>query len=181
MTILWLVSILFQANEYKSTDGQVSQRYPRELPKMEINLNQTLDSIRKIIPQLGVWRLKDLIKAIRNCKTAAEERAVISKESAFIRTSFKEENLDLRAINVAKLLYIHMLGYPAHFGQIECLKLGVFWKERFKYHQTLMSDMDVCIVASPRFSDKRLGYLGTMMLLDENQEVLTLVTNCLKK
>jgi AP-1 complex subunit gamma-1 len=93
---------------------------------MEINLNQTLDSIRKIIPQLGVWRLKDLIKAIRNCKTAAEERAVISKESAFIRTSFKEENLDLRAINVAKLLYIHMLGYPAHFGQIECLKLGVF-------------------------------------------------------
>jgi hypothetical protein len=24
---------------------------------------------------------------------------------------------------VAKLLYIHMLGYPAHFGQMECLKL----------------------------------------------------------
>ncbi|CAG8528592.1 2118_t:CDS:10, partial [Acaulospora colombiana] len=99
-----------------------------------------------------------LIKAIRACKTAADERAVIQKESAAIRTIFKEENNDARHSNVAKLLYIHMLGYPAHFGQIECLKL----------------------VASNRFADKRLGYLGIMLLLDENQEVLTLVTNCLR-
>ncbi|KAF9437921.1 clathrin associated protein complex large subunit [Entomortierella beljakovae] len=100
----------------------------------------------------------DLIKAIRACKTYADERAVIQKESAFIRTSFKEENTELRHANISKLLYIHMLGYPAHFGQIECLKLA----------------------ASPLFSDKRLGYLGTMLLLDENQEVLTLLTNSLK-
>ncbi|KAF9129646.1 clathrin associated protein complex large subunit [Mortierella sp. 14UC] len=104
------------------------------------------------------YRLKDLIKAIRACKTHADERAVIQKESAFIRTSFKEENTELRHSNISKLLYIHMLGYPAHFGQIECLKLA----------------------ASPLFSDKRLGYLGTMLLLDENQEVLTLLTNSLK-
>ncbi|KAH7098209.1 Adaptor protein complex AP-1 gamma subunit [Auriculariales sp. MPI-PUGE-AT-0066] len=102
--------------------------------------------------------LKALIKAIRACKTIADERALIQKESAAIRTAFKEEDTFARYHNVAKLLYIHMLGYPAHFGQIECLKL----------------------VASPRFSDKRLGYLGIMLLLDEKQEVLTLVTNSLK-
>ncbi|EGN95005.1 hypothetical protein SERLA73DRAFT_113706 [Serpula lacrymans var. lacrymans S7.3] len=102
--------------------------------------------------------LKALIKGIRACKTVADERALIQQESAAIRASFREEDSYARHNNIAKLLYIHMLGSPAHFGQIECLKL----------------------VASPRFSDKRLGYLGIMLLLDENQEVLTLVTNSLK-
>ncbi|KAL0953617.1 hypothetical protein HGRIS_004824 [Hohenbuehelia grisea] len=102
--------------------------------------------------------LKALIKGIRGCKTVADERALIQQESAAIRASFREEDSFARHNNIAKLLYIHMLGSPAHFGQIECLKL----------------------VASPRFSDKRLGYLGIMLLLDESQEVLTLVTNSLK-
>ncbi|OKO93798.1 AP-1 complex subunit gamma-1 [Penicillium subrubescens] len=65
---------------------------------------------------------------------------------------------DYRRNNVAKLLYLFTLGERTHFGQIECLKL----------------------LASHRFADKRLGYLGTMLLLDENQEVLTLVTNSLQ-
>ncbi|KWU44614.1 AP-1 complex subunit gamma-1 [Rhodotorula sp. JG-1b] len=104
------------------------------------------------------YNLKALIKSIRATKTIADERVLITKESAAIRSAFKEEDAHARHNNVAKLLYIHMLGYPAHFGQIECLKL----------------------VASPKFTDKRLGYLGIMLLLDENQEVLTLVTNSLK-
>lgn len=87
---------------------------------MSLNLNNLK------LPVFGVLKLKDLIKAVRNCKTQADERAVVAKESASIRTSFKEENHELRAINVAKLLYIHMMGYPAHFGQMECLKLGMF-------------------------------------------------------
>ncbi|KAI6101346.1 adaptin N terminal region-domain-containing protein [Pisolithus sp. B1] len=104
------------------------------------------------------YNLKSLIKGIRASKTIADERALIQQESAAIRASFREEDSYARYNNVAKLLYIHMLGSPAHFGQIECLKL----------------------VASPRFADKRLGYLGIMLLLDESQEVLTLVTNSLK-
>lgn len=34
-------------------------------------------------------KLRDFIKSIRNCKTAAEERAIIQKEKALIRESFK--------------------------------------------------------------------------------------------
>ncbi|KAF1945729.1 Adaptor protein complex AP-1 gamma subunit [Clathrospora elynae] len=104
--------------------------------------------------------VKQFIRNVRAAKTIADERAVVQKESAAIRASFREESHDsnVRRNNVAKLLYLFTLGERTHFGQIECLKL----------------------LASPRFADKRLGYLGTMLLLDENQEVLTLVTNSLK-
>lgn len=103
-------------------------------------------------------KLRDLIRSVRACKTAAEERAVISKECALIRTSIKEENEKFRHRNVAKLLFIHMLGYPTHFGQMECLKL----------------------ISASGFPEKRIGYLGLTLLLTEQTEVLTLVTNSLK-
>jgi len=34
-------------------------------------------------------KLRELIRSVRACKTAADERAVIAKECALIRTSFK--------------------------------------------------------------------------------------------
>lgn len=103
-------------------------------------------------------KLKDLIRSIRAARTASDERSVITKECAVIRSSFRDEDNEARCRNIAKLLYVHMLGYPAHFGQLECLKL----------------------IASNKFTDKRIGYLGCMMLLDERQDVHLLVTNCLK-
>lgn len=141
-------------------------------------------------------KLRDLIRNVRAAKTQAEERAVISKECALIRTAFKEEDQVYRHRNVAKLLFIHMLGYPSHFGQMESLKL----------------------IACPRFPEKRIGYLvrpasrcrcraraaraqcaglsrpqraysppspprraqALNLLVDERHEVLMLVTNSLK-
>lgn len=71
----------------------------------------------------GTVRVRDLIRVVRSCKTAQDERDVITKECAFIRTAFKGDDNDARARNMAKLLYIHMMGYPAHFGQVSTTKL----------------------------------------------------------
>lgn len=68
-------------------------------------------------------RRRELIRAVRACKTAAEERDVVAKESAALREAFREQDPRYRHRNVAKLMYIHMLGYPTHFGQMETLKL----------------------------------------------------------
>jgi hypothetical protein len=66
---------------------------------------------------------RELIRNVRQCKTAAEERDVVAKESAALRNAFREQDTLYRHRNVAKLMYIHMLGYPTHFGQMETLKL----------------------------------------------------------
>lgn len=117
-------------------------------------VTEAVDRVKMPTPM----RLRDLIRSIRAARTAADERAVVDKECSQIRNSFAAEDTMWRCRNIAKLLYIHMLGYPAHFGQMECLKL----------------------ISSPKFTDKRIGYLAAMLLLDEQQEVHLLITHCLK-
>ncbi|XP_047988911.1 AP-1 complex subunit gamma-1 isoform X1 [Leguminivora glycinivorella] len=122
-------------------------------------VNEAIERVAPVSVRMPTpTRLRDLIRQIRAARTAAEERSVVNKECAYIRSTFREEDSVWRCRNIAKLLYIHMLGYPAHFGQLECLKL----------------------IASSRFTDKRVGYLGAMLLLDERQDVHLLITNCLK-
>jgi len=74
-------------------------------------------------------RLRDLIRQVRACKTAAEERAVIAKESAMIRTAIREEQEQYRHRNVAKLLFMHMLG--EFMQRRRCQASGSGWDRRF--------------------------------------------------
>lgn len=103
-------------------------------------------------------RLRDVIKAIRSCKTAAEERNVISEECARIRASFRQENCPLRHRNVAKLIFFHMLGYNTQFAHIECLKL----------------------IVSKRYIEKKVGYLAIVQLMAEEDELTLMAISSVK-
>lgn len=83
----------------------------------------------------------------------------MKKEAAHIRDLFREGDKAFRRRNIAKLLFFHMNGYPTDFGMTECIKL----------------------CASNKYNDKRVAYLGLMILVDETEEILMLMTNCLKQ
>lgn len=104
-------------------------------------------------------KLKDFIRAVRGCKTQAEERSLVQKECASIRNTFKAGKEHYRNRCMLKLLYVSMLGYPTEFGQVEVVKL----------------------IAQPMYTGKRIGYLTMAIVLDETSEVLTLAENHIKK
>jgi hypothetical protein len=116
----------------------------------------------------GYYRTSDFIRRVRSCKTASHERALVAKESAAIRDSFKGASVsrEQRYHSLAKLVYIYLLGYPTIFGQVECMKMA--------------ASISHSVTEPARFKDKRLGYLGVTLMSDEHQETLTLVTNSLK-
>lgn len=151
---------------------------------------------------------------------------MIAKEAAALRQAFKEQDGSYRPRNVCKLLFMHMLGYPTHFGQMETLKLIASpgfpekvcgwvvpallawgWDRappvpcsaasqcclpRTGCHHSIRKAGDGCreragevgaaapLLAVAPAALQRIGYLGLMVLLDERQEVLMLVTNSLK-
>ncbi len=86
-------------------------------------VEKTMEKFDEVKSKLGrslgtPMRLRDLIRQVRAARTLEEERQVVQKECANIRETFRDEDNTWRCRNMAKLLYIHMLGYPAHFGQV---------------------------------------------------------------
>ena len=116
---------------------------------------------------VGYFRTKDFIKAVRRCKNTAEERALLAREAASIRNALKNPNLsaDHRYHSLGKLAVMHLLGYPVQFGQVECMKLAASVRKS---------------TGKPRLNHKRLGYLGTSLLVDGEQCTLPLICNTIK-
>jgi hypothetical protein len=116
---------------------------------------------------IGYYRTKDFIKALRRCKTSAEERALLAKESLSIRNALKNPKTtsDHRYHSIGKLMVMQLLENPVLFGQVECMKLAASFRKS---------------TGKPRLNHKRLGYLGTSMLVDGEQCTLPLICNTIK-
>ncbi|KAJ8968873.1 hypothetical protein NQ317_008129 [Molorchus minor] len=68
-------------------------------------VNEAIERVRMPTPM----RLRDLIRQIRAARTAAEERSVVNKECAYIRSTFREEDSVWRCRKHSKTpLYTHV-------------------------------------------------------------------------
>ena len=104
-------------------------------------------------------KLRQLIKRVRACRTAEEERSVINKESAEIRNLSKDPNAPHKARNLCKAIYMQMMGYQTSFMQLSCINL----------------------LASTDFTEKRIAYSALPLVIDSTSQVLLLATSTIKK
>ena len=109
-------------------------------------------------PEKEGTRLRDVVKAIRSCKTAAEERSVVFEESARIRASFRLETCPYHHRSVAKLIFFSMLGYNTNFAHMQCLKL----------------------IISKKYVEKKIGYLALVQLMGEEDELSLMAISSIK-
>ncbi|XWS28631.1 hypothetical protein CRYUN_Cryun25bG0087400 [Craigia yunnanensis] len=109
----------------------------------------------------GMRGLSVFISDIRNCQNKEQEHLRVDKELGNVRTRFKNEK-GLTPYEkkkyVWKMLYIYMLGYDVDFGHMEAVSL----------------------ISAPKYPEKKVGYIVTSCLLNENHDFLRLAINTIR-
>ncbi|KAF7956443.1 hypothetical protein EAE96_003784 [Botrytis aclada] len=101
--------------------------------------------------------LYDLIRGLRNHK--GNEKEYIQNSLKECRAEIKGSDMDLKATALLKLVYLEMFGHDMSWASFHVLE----------------------VMSSPKYLQKRVGYLGAVQSFRPDTEVLMLATNLLKK
>ncbi|KAG5951292.1 hypothetical protein E4U53_003430 [Claviceps sorghi] len=101
--------------------------------------------------------LYDLIRGLRNHK--GNEKEYIQKSLKECRAEVRSQDMDVKATALLKLVYLEMVGYDMSWASFHVLE----------------------VMSSPKYHQKRVGYLGAVQSFRPDTEVLMLATNLLKK
>ena len=105
--------------------------------------------------------LRNFIVECLYCRSKEEERGRVNKELANIRKNFASSHMNgyNRKKYVAKLLYIHLLGYQFDFGFPQMIEL----------------------LTSNVFSEKQIGYITLGVYLNGNEQLTALIIEHIRK
>ncbi|KAM7196495.1 Adaptin N terminal region domain containing protein [Naviculisporaceae sp. PSN 640] len=101
--------------------------------------------------------LYDLIRGLRNHK--GNEKEYIQNCLKECRQEIRGQDMDVKATALLKLIYLEMLGHDMSWASFHVLE----------------------VMSSPKYHQKRVGYLGAVQSFRPDTEVLMLATNLLKK
>ncbi|KAK0719939.1 adaptin N terminal region-domain-containing protein [Lasiosphaeris hirsuta] len=101
--------------------------------------------------------LYDLIRGLRNHK--GTEKEYIQNCLKECRSEIRNQDMDVKATALLKLIYLEMVGHDMSWASFHVLE----------------------VMSSPKYHQKRVGYLGAVQSFRPDTEVLMLATNLLKK
>ncbi|KAJ5156527.1 AP-3 complex subunit delta [Penicillium capsulatum] len=124
---------------------------------MSIEMRGEMRDVEIFSPRRFEKSLYDLIKGLRNHKGGEDE--YIQDCLRECKAEIKSQDMDKKATALLKLIYLEMFGYDMSWASFHVLE----------------------VMSSPKYLQKRVGYLGAVQSFRPDTEVLMLATNMLKK
>lgn len=114
-----------------------------------------MDKIKEVFTNKNMRGLRNFITEVLDCRSKEEEKLRVNKELANIRKNFAGASINgyNKKKYVAKLLYIHLLGYTFDFGFNQMIEL----------------------LTSNVFSEKQIGYITLGVYLNGNYDLVTML------
>ena len=101
--------------------------------------------------------LQDVVRGIRSSKR--DTALYISQCIAEIKAEINSRDMFVKANALQKLTFLHMMGYSMSWASFATIE----------------------VMSSPRFAQKRIGYLAASQGFTQDTDVILLTTNLLKK
>ncbi|CAI5442796.1 unnamed protein product [Caenorhabditis angaria] len=116
-----------------------------------------LRKVRSNIDRIFDKSLTDLIRGIRNNKD--NESRYIAQCMEEIKMELRQDSIYVKANAIEKLAYLQMLGYDISWASFNVIE----------------------VMASTKYTEKRIGYLAAAQSFHDETEVLMLTTNLIRK
>ena len=103
----------------------------------------------------------DLVKAIGEAKSKAEEDRIMAGEQEYLKKKLAEPDIPKRRLKeyIVRLMYLEVLGHDASWGYIYAVKVA--------HDENLLL--------------KRTGYLAVTLFLNDSHDLIILIVNTIQK
>ncbi|ODQ67529.1 Adaptor protein complex AP-3 delta subunit [Nadsonia fulvescens var. elongata DSM 6958] len=103
--------------------------------------------------------ISDLIRGIRAAKDPESKSKVLLEAIGDCHNEVRSQDMEVKSMAVLKLAYLEMYGYDMSWANFHVLE----------------------VMSSPKFQQKRIGYLAAIQSYRDNTDILMMTTNQLKK